>query len=184
MRFKLFKKNRWADINNIHKTWESRMNLIVKHIENANSVLEFGAARLYLKTLLPSKVKYTNSDLYKRDKNTIVCDLNKPPYPKFDYNDYIIFSGVLEYVNDVPFLLRVLSENTSNIIFSYSVTDYSQNSNYEYRQRSQWVNNYTIRDLAEIAKKINFQFEHTNDWVFDQNGTVTMKQGIFVMKKL
>lgn len=151
---------RWETEKNLSQSWDSRTEQIAKLIDAKTSVIEFGAGRLVLKAYLPDGCAYTPSDLVDRGEGTVICDLNKRPLPEFQSYDFAIFSGVLEYVNDVPFLISHLSNCMRTIIASYAVID----SNKENRRARGWVNDFSSKEFIEVFENAGFQCDHIEEW--------------------
>jgi hypothetical protein len=114
---------RWGDKQGLSPDWDSRTKQIANLISPGASVIEFGAGRLALKNFLPENCSYTPSDLVDRGHNTIICDLNSDTLPQFQLHDVAVFSGVLEYVNDLPKLILHLSNYVNVILAPYSVME-------------------------------------------------------------
>jgi len=151
--------NRWSQNESLIADWDSRTLMMSDYIKAESSVLEFGAGRMVLKAHLPTGCKYTPSDIVSRGEGTIVCDLNKV-LPKFEYHNYIIFSGVLEYVKNIDALIQQLKDKTEYIICSYS----TKHLNSKNRTIFGWINNHTNEELLLIFKKNAFQLKETNLW--------------------
>jgi hypothetical protein len=151
---------RWSTSANLSPSWDARTKRIANLIEAGTSVIEFGAGRLVLKAHLPEKCSYTPSDLVDRGEGTIICDLNSDTLPGFPPHDVAVFSGVLEYVNDVPRLILSLSGQVKIILTSYAVSDKKRKN----RRVQGWVNDYSTEEVIEIFKNVGFQCEHSESW--------------------
>lgn len=151
---------RWGTEANLHPAWDSRTLQIARLIPPGSSVLEFGAGRLVLRESLPPGCVYTPSDLVDRGFGTIVCDLNARTLPSLGHYDVAVFSGVLEYVNDVPRLIRHLSRSVDMIIASYSPTE----TNPCNRRAGGWVNDYDSDELRRLFAAEGFACGHTEPW--------------------
>lgn len=151
---------RWGNKQSLSPDWDSRTRQIANLIEPGTSVIEFGAGRLILKTYLPETCLYTPSDLVDRGHGTIVCDLNSDPLPEFKSYDVAVFSGVLEYVNDLPRVILHLSKSVNVILASYSPTD----TNQRYRRERGWVNDHTSAQFIDIFESASFHCDHTEKW--------------------
>lgn len=147
---------KWSNEQNLKPDWDSRTEQMAKLIRGGTSVIEFGAGRLVLKPLLPENCSYAPSDLVDRGKGTIVVDLNSNPLPRFPQYDVAVFSGVLEYINDVPRLISHLSNYVATILASYAVTD----ANNKNRRAQGWVNDYSAEEIINIFKNAGFQCTH------------------------
>lgn len=151
---------KWSKEKSLRLDWDTRTKQIAKLIEPGSSVIEFGAGRLVLKTLLPKNCSYTPSDLVDRGSGTIVCDLNKNPLPQFQQYDIAVFSGVLEYVNDVSRLVSHVSNSVKTVLVSYAVT----NLNKKNRRVAGWVNDYSSAEFIKIFEDAGFHCTHTEPY--------------------
>lgn len=162
--------DRWTPIDNLVPDWDSRTFEIAKLIEDNSFVLEFGAGRQILREYLPGNCRYIPSDIVDRGNETIVCDLNGDSLPNFPICDVAVFSGVLEYVNDVPNLVDYLKQYVGTIIASYAILE----SNKKYRRNYGWVNDFTTEEFIEVFTEVGFSLVHQATW---------RSQIIFVFKK-
>jgi len=151
---------RWSDKQNLSPGWDSRTKQLANLIEPGTSVIEFGAGRQVLKTYLPNNCAYTPSDLVDRGNGTIVCDLNSETLPEFQRYDIAVFSGVLEYINDLPRLLLYLSNYVNVILASYAVVE----TNKQDRRAEGWVNDYSSTQLIDIFEAASFHCERSEKW--------------------
>ena len=136
-----------------------------------SNIIEFGAGRMVLKDYLPENCTYTPSDIVDRGNSTIICDLNKIPLPFFDHYDYCVFSGVLEYVNNVPKLINHLSTSMNTFIISYAVV---KEGNILNRGIHGCVNNYSDDDIILIFEENNYSLTNKSKWLL---------QEIYIFKK-
>jgi hypothetical protein len=151
--------DRWFKTENLKSDWDSRTILISKLIDENSKVIEFGAGRLVLKKYLHGSCSYTPSDIVDRGDNTIICDLNGNILPKFDEEfSTAVFSGVLEYVNNVPRLIKHIS-NIKTIIISYAVYPCNKPS-----VSNQWVNSYTDEEIIILFKQNGYKCVNTDKW--------------------
>lgn len=151
---------RWRQNDALSTHWDKRTEAISILIEPGDSVLEFGAGRLALKQMLAQECKYTPSDLIDRGPGTIVCDLNALNLPEFPPHDVAVFSGVLEYVNDLPRLISHLSRCASSIVASYAVTDNQLTK----RRQCGWVNDYSTQQLLDLFSIHGFDCDLQETW--------------------
>lgn len=152
---------RWSNTESLFSAWDERTKLLSENILPDSTVFEFGAAKLVLKTYLPENCKYLHSDIVSRDKDTIVIDLNKD-LPVLPQSDYTVFSGVLEYVNDVENVLAHCSGFTNVILFSYATVDVF--SNIETRRFNGWVSDLSQKDIEKIALKLQMELKVITHW--------------------
>jgi hypothetical protein len=164
-------KERWKPIGSLKKSWGSRTIEMSKFITPNSTIIEFGAGRMVLKNHLPEGCSYTPSDIVDRGPGTIVIDLNNPDLPKFDQYDYCVFSGVLEYINDVPKLIEHLSDSIDSFIISYAVPKEDPKA----KRGNGWVNSYSENEIINIFKEKGYAISEKMDW---------FKQVIFVFNKI
>ena len=153
---------RWGNPGSLSPDWDSRTEQIARLIPPGASVLEFGAGRMALRDHLPEGCRYTPSDLVDRGAGTIVCDLNARELPPFPPHDVAVFSGVLEYINDVGGLVRHVANNVNIIITSY--TDIEHVPGKLVRRSQGWVNDYQSGQLREIFARSGFRCDRVEDW--------------------
>lgn len=158
--------SRWGNSASLHPNWDERTKLIASLIPENFSILEFGAGQMALSKHLPPNCTYTPSDIVKRvneEYETIIYDLNNsaPPLLTQEY-DIAIFSGVLEYVNDIPKLASHLSEHIPNIIASYASTE--NNPGTLFRRNSGWVNDYDSNAFTTIFEQAGYRCSTSIRW--------------------
>jgi hypothetical protein len=154
--FNISDVSRWSDINNLSPEWDERTIIMARLVPENSNVLEFGAGRLVLQDHIPASCRYTPSDLCDRGQGTIICDLNKRPLPDFIGHDVLVFSGVLEYIHDVPSLIENFSGNCKIIIASYVCATGKSVFSILRRRRASWVNDYSSVELKGIFCSYGF----------------------------
>ena len=151
---------RWETEANLSQSWDSRTEQIARLIDGGTSVIEFGAGRRVLKSCLPNDCRYTPSDLFDRGFGTIICDLNSSVLPQFGPYDVAVFSGVLEYVNDVSRLIMHLSKFVDTIVASYAIVETSRFD----RRQAGWVNDFSSDALIAVFESAGFECDHIERW--------------------
>lgn len=93
----------------------------------------------------------------------IECDLNcNDHFERIPNHDVTVFSGVMEYINDLPSVVNKLSTKTNNIVCSYAVkTDLAT---LDKRTKNGWVNHYTKIELLKLFDNNNFNCIHMSTW--------------------
>lgn len=152
---------RWSKEKSLFPSWEERTVLLSKEIKPNSIVLEFGAANRFLKKYLPENCIYLHSDLVKRNEETIVIDLNKE-IPDLPISNYIVFSGVLEYIFDVKLIIKHCSKYTDHLLFSYATFDKFPNTNN--RRYNGWVSDMNELEFNKLANEINFEIKNIGFW--------------------
>lgn len=153
-------KTRWSKIKNFDEAWDERTIQMASYISPDSRVLEFGAGRLILKDHLPKGCTYTPSDIVDRGHGTIVCDLNKRPFPEFDKFDYIVFSGVVEYINDLDEVIDYLVKVSPKIIVSYATREAFP----KYRGIHGWVNEYSKEEFIKLFNRHGYELIKSAAW--------------------
>jgi len=154
--FNISDVSRWSEINNLSPEWDERTIIIASLVPENSNVLEFGAGRLVLRNHIPPNCRYTPSDICDRGEGTIIFDLNTRPLPNFIGYDVFVFSGVLEYVHDIPDLIEHLSEHCRFVIASYVCATGKSLFNISRRRRSAWVNDFNSNEFKDIFHSCGF----------------------------
>ncbi len=155
--------SRWSEASNLSSDWDERTIYMASLIPGGASVIEFGVGRLTLPKHLRPACVYQPVDLVARTPDTIVFDLNQIPYPTLPrHYDFAVFSGVLEYVEDLPALFRWLPSVADNVIFSYAVTDWL--SDPTTRRENGWINDFSDRDLRACVDSVGMRLVLENRW--------------------
>ncbi|MFC2004923.1 methyltransferase domain-containing protein [Chloroflexota bacterium] len=160
---KIFRLNqtdyrRWTNINNLNGTWEYREPILATMINPNSTVLEFGAGLIRLPEYLPENCTYIPSDIVKRRPEVLICDLNNPNIPFLPKVDVAVFSGVLEYIENVPRIINHLSNKCNAMVISYVVTQNSKKKLKELllRRSMGWVNDYTEEEIIALFQDKGF----------------------------
>lgn len=152
--------SRWSKPKSLSPLWDERTRKLAGMVTPGSTVLEFGAGRRVLEQMLDRPARYTPSDLVDRGPGTIVCDLNARPLPHFGAHDVAVFSGVLEYVNDVPSLIQHLRGSVKTIVASYAVLE----RNRDERRAGGWVNDYTSAQFVAVFDEQGFDCVESSSW--------------------
>jgi glycosyltransferase involved in cell wall biosynthesis len=155
-------RRRWGDPRSLSPDWDSRTEQIARLVPPGATVLEFGAGRMTLRDRLAQGCTYIPSDLVDRGPGTIVCDLNARELPAFPPHDVAVFSGVLEYVNDISLLLNNIKYNSKTIIASYAVRERVPGR--VERRAHGWVNDHTAGEFVEIFRRLGFRCDRAEGW--------------------
>lgn len=153
---------RWQEHENLDPSWDTRTIEMAGLIPPGSDVIEFGAARLVLRDHLPAGCTYQPSDIIDRGEDMLVCDLNRgmPVLPR--RYTHAVFSGVLEYVRDVPALAGFLSGQVDHVVASYAT--WEEFSHYLSRLRWNWVNHYRSAEFVEVFEEAGFVLNTCRSW--------------------
>jgi hypothetical protein len=153
--FRVSDHERWQDLRNHDVDWDKRTRAIADLIPPGSHVIEFGAGRRQLERWLPAGCSYTPSDIVDRGPGTLLCDLNRRPLPTLDRQapfQIAVFSGVLEYVVDLPSVLTWLAPQFDSVIASYNCASPVSSAMKRLRLMaarlsSGWVNHFTEAEI-------------------------------------
>lgn len=142
---------RWSDVKNLEAAWERRSILAADFIPSGSRVLDVGCGMMLLEKHLPFGCRYLPMDVVQRDNRTIICDLNKKPFPSDEISDANIITmlGVFEYLYDVESIFKQLFALGKTLVCSYCGYERSVNVD---RKALGWVNRYETSDFLKIAK--------------------------------
>jgi len=138
---------RWSNVESYSETWNQRTELLTSLIEADKTVIEFGAGMNPVSKYLPESNICTITDFVdKGDLKYDQYDLNATELSDFGSHDYAVFSGVLEYITDLPEKLKYISDRCQNIVVSYSTLNtYPTN-----REERGWINSYTNNQFIKL----------------------------------
>ncbi len=174
---------RWSSPQGLEEWWEDRTRVIAALIPPESRVLEFGAGRRQLERHLPTGCTYTPSDLVDRGAGTIVCDLNRRPFPDLRNvaPSVAVFGGVLEYIGDVGSIAEWLARNgIETCIVSFDSFPEGLGLKERARERLRrryfgYMNNLTERALLETFEMSRLTCVEKRTWT---------TQGIYRFVKL
>jgi hypothetical protein len=155
---------RWTKRENLYANWEERTKLMAQWIPDESSVIEFGCGNMLLKKYLPQKVQYTPSDLVRRDKDTVIIDLNQKSPLKLPRHNVFFFSGVLEYVYDIERLIQSCLQVSDLLIFSYTPCDMKTVSRIAQRRSEGWVNDYSKEEIFKLSQDYGLKLLEERIW--------------------
>ena len=176
-------RRRWSNPRNLYASWESRNEELAALVPANSRVIEFGAGKRILERHLDPSCSYVPSDIVDRGPGTLICDLNQRPLPDLgsDVYDVAVFSGVLEYVRDVPSMLDWLTRYVMFCVLTYAPARAKARSPRGLvetigRLRHGWMNSYREEELRSLFAQRGFQLVQANDWenqrlfVFSRDG--------------
>jgi hypothetical protein len=175
---------RWKSPQGLEAWWDERTRAIAGLVPAGSRVIEFGAGRRQLEKFLPGACTYTPSDLVDRGQGTIICDLNERPLPSLSRiaPEVGVFSGVIEYLRDVPGVAQWLAnEGVKTCVVSFDPVPSDLGIMDRYRELSRrrywgYMNNLTEEDLLRTFGFAGFACMHRQTWtsqiilVFCQSG--------------
>lgn len=161
---------RWKIADSYSENWKQRavklMDLFKTHEFDEGSqyqVVEYGCgAHAPFNTLFNGKNGFEVSkfDIKAWDEQTSLIDLNIPNV-LLPTTNISVFSGVLEYLNDIPSILHKAINVSDYLLFSYAffpsalvLDDRKYLNEIKTRVSNGWRNHFTNKDLVEIISTI------------------------------
>lgn len=173
---------RWTSSQNLQEWWDERTYLIAALVPETSRVIEFGAGRRQLETILPPGCSYVPSDLVDRGPGTLVCDLNVRPLPDLApiRPEVAVFGGVLEYLHDVEEVVRWLAGSEVRMcIASFDpvpagLSLAARMDEWKRRRESGYMCSFTEDDLLRAFVAAGFECVQKRPW---------MKQSIYLFRR-
>jgi len=154
-------KMRWKNVEMETYKWDERNRIIASHIPKGTSVLDVGAGAQTLRKYLHEN-HYVPCDVIPRPE-TVYCDLNKGIYPSIEEKfDYVVCSGVIEYLLKPEEVISNLSEFGKNVILSYAplCDTYKKDK----RILDGWKNHLTEDQMEDIFVKSGLKWKILEYW--------------------
>ena len=140
---------RWKKVSQEVPSWDERNRMIAAFIPENSNVLDLGAGARLLKDYLKPGCEYQPCDIVRSSPEVIFCDFNSGIYPALSRKyDYVVCSGVFEYVRDPARFISEVKHYGRKIIFSYNPF----NPGYPRTERLAcgWVNHLTEDQLEQL----------------------------------
>jgi hypothetical protein len=140
--------SRWSVSENFRPNWDQRAPFAAAFCSESRSVCDLGCGNQALRHLLAPGIGYLPADLTRRSADTLLCELNKGELPVeyLSKADTVTLLGVIEYIFDVPQLVRTLRTFLGTLIVSYNPSDMNTID----RREKGWVNDYKFVDLCRM----------------------------------
>lgn len=129
--------------------WDERNEIIAGLIPPGSSVLDVGCGAQTLKQHLKPGCKYQPCDVVKSTPDVIFCDFNAGVYPEVKERfDYVVCSGVFEYIRKPQEFLRRLPCLGRFVIMSYNPLHPGDSK--MTRLGLNWVNHFTEQQIEQL----------------------------------
>ena len=144
----------WADTDALdHPIWEDRAVAAAKFVPAGARVLDLGCGKMLVERHLPPDCTYVPLDAVSRDERTIVCDLNRDPFPPVTA-DMAIGLGVMEYLYQVPRFLRRVAKAAPLALLTYYPLEAEPRRD---RLSMGWVNALNSNELIALMRHAGFK---------------------------
>ena len=155
--------------------WKDRartMSLLIP--DDVKTLMDIGCGEELLKEFLCKDIKYYGLDYCERNKETIICDINKEKLPDIKVDLYYM-AGIIDYVTDIPNFIKQLSRakyvvmsKTRNERF-IRLDDKVMESGYmNYGTNSYYCSNL-ITDMFEngfVCRKMQWNYKQRDEYYF------------------
>lgn len=135
---------------------------MAKYLRPCVSAFEFGASSQSIRAFLPDSCQYYLSDLVARMPDTLVSDLNKSSPNLPERTGVAVFSGVLEFIDELPNLFDWLSTKFDGVIFCHAALEHTP-SLINWRTNGR-VNDHAQGQTAKIVLQEGFQGRTVDRW--------------------
>jgi len=126
--------------------WDDRNKVIAGFVPAGSSVLDIGCGAQTLRGYLPPGCRYQPCDVVKSTPDVILCDFNAGQYPDASLRfDYVICSGVFEYIRQPKEFLHRIPRLGGIVLFSYN--PFLPGTSKLVRLGYNWVNHFTQKEL-------------------------------------
>ena len=150
---------RWGDPDVVRTaSARERASLATRHLAAGDRVLDLGAGGLYLRAVLPEGAAYTPVDLVPFAADTVVCDLNRGPFPDGHW-DVVVALELCAYIHDVPTLLDGCAAAASRLLVSYRGR---AGEPIVQRRQEGWFNDYTEAEFRALLGAAGWAIDGTD----------------------
>ena len=147
---------RWRAVaKNPNPHWDGRNKIIANLVPPGSSVLDLGCGPQTLRRHLDPSCTYQPCDVVQSTPDVILCDFNSGIFPRVSKSyDYVICSGVLEYIrNPAEFLKRNCSLGKV-MVMSYNPFNPERGDSKITRLDCDWINHFTKLELEALFDKL------------------------------
>lgn len=155
---------RWAQRESHRANWGLRGIELAGLVKPGERVFEFGAGISHVAAALPEGCSYCGSDVAPLAPEVVVFDLNAPVLAPIKDFDVALFSGVLEYVHDLPRLLDFLFRSFRSVIASYAPRMTESAAEIEVRRYSGWFNDHSRTEIEGLFTAAGFVIASSGAW--------------------
>jgi hypothetical protein len=139
--------------------WDERNRLIAGFIPAGSSVLDVGCGAQTLKLHLKSGCQYQPCDVVKSSADVIFCDFNAGVYPDVkNCFDYVVCSGLLEYIRRPREFLPGISRLGRAVILSYNPLLPGDSKLARLGNDLGWVNHFKKEELEALFDELGLKW--------------------------
>ena len=154
---------RWQEVASREPSWDSRNRLIAHMIPANASVIDLGSGAQTLARYLGPGCRYQPCDCVKSSDNVLLCDFNNDQYPEtLEKFDYVVVSGLLEYIRDPGKFLAQIRSYGDVLLISYAPHEPGQTR--AWRTSQGWLNHLTRSGLEHLFSDLDFAWNEVGQW--------------------
>lgn len=170
-----FEQSDTNELKRQRQGWKDRARAMSQLIpEDVKVLMDIGCGEELLKEFLCKDIKYYGLDYCERNKETIICDINKEKLPDIKVDLYYM-AGIIDYVIDIPNFIKQLSRakyvvmsKTRNERF-IRLDDKVMDSGYMNYGISSYYCSNLITDMFEIGfvcRKMQWNYKQRDEYYF------------------
>jgi hypothetical protein len=161
IRFGRTDTRRWARHASFDAAWVSRQQLMAGWVRPFDVVIDVGSGPRAFERELPAGCRYLPVDVVPRGPGSVVCDLNRDRLPDLQ-GDFVLMSGVLEYLHDVPGVLAWTARTASRGAASYASSELFPDR--RERRAHGWVNEHTEAEVRQMLRAAGWDVVEDVEW--------------------
>ena len=161
IRFGRTDTRRWGRHASFDAAWSSRHRLIAAWVRPHDVVIDVGSGPRAFEGQLPDGCGYVPVDVVPRGPGSVVCDLNRDSLPDLR-GDFVLMSGVLEYIHDVPRVLEWTARTAPRGAVSYASAELFPDR--RDRRAHGWVNAYTESEIRAMLASAGWDVLEGAEW--------------------
>lgn len=141
--------------------WDMRNRIIAGYIPAGSSLIDIGSGAQTLRTHLDATVEYQPCDCVATTPDVILCDFNAgQPLPTTYHYDYVVCSGILEYIIEPSVFVDVMARLGGQLLLSYNPI--REGDSRFRRMANNWVNHLSREQLEKLFSKLDLKAELLN----------------------
>jgi len=147
-----FSGKQWREFEHFDEAWKARIGQMSNFIKHGASVLDLGCGPMWLKDIRPD-LQYAGVDYCRRSDDSLIADFNRGEFPQTK-SSYAFLSGILEYVQDVPWFIERVCTTSEVCILSYCLR--GTHPDISARRQLGWVNDLTLNEIENLFAAHSF----------------------------
>jgi hypothetical protein len=151
-------KRRWRKVATEVPPWDERNRMIATLIPPNSAVVDLGCGAMTLKGRLAAGCIYQPCDVVQSAPEVLQCDFNAGLYPALTREyDFVICSGVLEYMRDPLGFLTRISRYGTTVLLSYNPMQSGESK--MSRLAKGWLSHMTQPELEQLFRDAGLSYK-------------------------